>query len=361
MWLAGKAGPKRKGDILLFMYAFWCSLSFVVNNGLGPSVQPAGITFVETVGPYLVARCYIRNADDFHRLFRFLFKIMLVLWPFALLELLGHPILRDMFAAVWPVKVAGEMQGRLGLHRVQMGIDHPILFGACIGAMLAPTYLVLGFGKNVFQRSIRAGCVGTLAMMSLSAGPLIGVFFQAGLLLWNDTLKRIKQRWQILIILSLSIGLAVELVANRSLLTIVVSFFIFEPASYWYRLQIWDFGTASVANHPLFGTGSDDWARPSWMGASIDNFWLASAVRYGLPGPILIGLAVLSILQALAFKKGLDEKLQAYRTAIIISIIATLTMAWTVALWDANYVLFLFFLGSGIWILDEAPDGEAKL
>ena len=107
MWLAGKAGPRRKEDILVLMYSFWVSLSLFVNHGLGTSLQPAGITFVETVGGYLVARCYIRNADDFYRLFRFLFKIVLVSWPFALLELLGHPLWRDMFAAVWPLKVSG--------------------------------------------------------------------------------------------------------------------------------------------------------------------------------------------------------------------------------------------------------------
>ena len=207
---------------------------------------------METVEAYLVARCYIRNADDFYRLFRFLFKIVLVSWPFALLELLGHPLWRDMFAAVWPLKVSGGGELRAGLHRVQMGFDHPILFGVCIGAMVAPAYLVLGLGKNFFQRSVRGGCVASLAMMSLSAGALISVFLQGALLLWNDMFKRNKQRWRILIVLSLSIGLTIELVANRSLLNIFVSLFVFDPLSYFYRLQIWDFGTASVANNPFF-------------------------------------------------------------------------------------------------------------
>ena len=42
MWLAGKAGPKRKEDILVFMYSFWVSLSLFVNHGLGPSPAACG-------------------------------------------------------------------------------------------------------------------------------------------------------------------------------------------------------------------------------------------------------------------------------------------------------------------------------
>ena len=96
------------------------------------------------------------------------------------------------------------------------------------------------------------------------------------------------------------------------------------------------------------------------LSSSIDNFWLFNAVRYGLPAAILLGLAVLSTFRALALKKGLDERLAAYRTAIMISIFALCTAAWTVAFWDASYVLLLFLLGSGIWILDEAPEEKAK-
>ena len=74
-------------DIALMSYWFWCALSFIVINGLGSTVQIIGITFVETVGPYLLARCYIRDADDFYNVVQLLFRIVVFLLPFAIVEL----------------------------------------------------------------------------------------------------------------------------------------------------------------------------------------------------------------------------------------------------------------------------------
>ena len=124
-------------------------------------------------------------------------------------------------------------------------------------------------------------------------------------------------------------------------------------------MLIWDYGSASVLNHPLFGVGLNDWERPGWMPASIDNFWLFLAVRYGLPAPFLLLLAFLSIFLAVGFKKGLDDKITAYRTAFLITMTAFFLVGWTVHFWDAAYVLFLFLMGSGVWMLDVRPKERA--
>ena len=147
-------------------------------------------------------------------------------------------------------------------------------------------------------------------------------------------------------------SLAIELVANRSLLDIVVTHFLFDPGSYWFRKVIWTYGTASALNHPLFGTGLGDWERPPWMSPSIDNFWLLQAVHNGLPAAFLILLAFGSIFLAVGLKKGLDDKLDNYRTGFLIAMTGFFQVGWTVAFWDAAYVLFVFLMGSGVWILD---------
>ena len=87
-------------------------------------------------------------------------------------------------------------------------------------------------------------------------------------------------------------------------------------------MLIWHYGSASALNHPLFGVGLNEWERPEWMPPSIDNFWLFLAVRYGLPAPFLLLLAFLSIFLAVGFKKGLDDKITAYRTAFLITMTA---------------------------------------
>ena len=84
-------------------------------------------------------------------------------------------------------------------------------------------------------------------------------------------------------------------------------------------------------------------------------------MRHGLPASFLLLLTLLSIFLALSFKKGLDDKITAYRTAFLISMIAYFLAGWTVHYWDAGYVLFIFTMGSGIWMLDVRPKERAVL
>ena len=64
-------------------------------------VQTWGIGLIETLGPYLLARCYIRDADDFYNLIQLQFRIVLLLLPFAIVEFItGHDIWRGLFAAI---------------------------------------------------------------------------------------------------------------------------------------------------------------------------------------------------------------------------------------------------------------------
>jgi O-Antigen ligase len=353
MWMAGKAGRIRTVDIMLLLFSFWCTLSLIVIHGMDLVTQTAGIGFVETVGSYMLARCYIRDADDFYNVTRLLFRIVLFLLPFAIVELVtGYNIWRALFAAIWPVKIEAQMPGRSGLTRVQMGFDHPILFGMFVASILAPVHLVLGYQKDFLQRCFKTGIVGLTSFMSLSAGPVTSLVVQGLLLSWNGLSRAIKFRWQILIGLLAVMYLAIDLVAKRSPLTILVNFLLFDEGSYWYRLYIWDYGTASVMNHPIFGIGLKPWEHPGWMSNSIDNFWLLFAVRYGLPAPFLLLLTMLSIVVGLAFKKGLDNKVTEYRTALIIALMGFFVIGWTVDLWDTVYVNLLFLMGSGVWMLD---------
>ena len=163
------------------------------------SVQTSGIVFIETLGPYLLARCYIRDADDFYNVVQLLFRIVVLLLPFAIFEFVsGQNISRDLFAAVLPT-FSGTEKPRLGLTRVQSVFDHPILFGLCTGGIFALIHLVLGYQKSFFQRTLRTAIVGATAILSLSSGPIIAMVAQGLLLSWNSLLRAIKIRWKILI------------------------------------------------------------------------------------------------------------------------------------------------------------------
>jgi hypothetical protein len=357
IWITGRAGRIRLADILILLFSFWCTLSLAAIHGFERIVQTSGIIFIETLGPYLLARCYIRDADDFYNVASLLFRIVLVLLPFAIIEFItGQNIWRDLFAAIWPVTVDKQMPTRGGLTRVQMGFDHPILFGMCVASILAPVHLVLGYRRGFAQRSFKTAIVGAVSFVSLSAGPLVSLIVQGFLLSCSGLLRAIKMPWPVLIGILAMLSLALQVVAKRSLLDIAAGFFVFEPGSYWYRRMIWDYGVASVLKHPLYGIGFNTWERGSDMSSSVDNFWLMLAMRNGLPACLLLLLTLLSIFLPLGFKKGLDDKITAYRTAFLISMIAFFLVGWTVSFWDAAYVLFTFAMGSGIWMLDVRPE-----
>jgi len=361
MWMTGKAGRIRGPDIILLLFWSWWALSSIVIHGLELSIQPVGIGFVETIGPYLIARCYIRDADGFHSAIQILFRIVLVLMPFAVLELItGQNLLRELFGAILQTNFYPQEQ-RSGLTRVLSVFDHPIVFGLCSGSILALVHLVLGYQQSFFERCFRTLIVGGTAVMSLSAGPFGALAAQGFLLSWNGLLSGLRSRWKILIAILVCLVLLIEMVANRSALTIIVSFVLFDSASYWYRTLIWTYGSESVLNHPLFGVGLNDWERPEWMPTgSIDSFWLYLAIRAGLPAAILMLLAFLWVYLAIGFKKGLEGRLADYRTGFLISMTAFFLVGWAGHFWDAAYVLLLFLMGSGVWMLDvEGKDAAA--
>ena len=322
--------------------------------------ESSGILFIETLGPYLLARCYIRDADDFYNVVQLLFRIVVLLLPFAIFEFVsGQNISRELFAAIFPT-LSDAMPPRLGLTRVQSVFDHPILFGVLTGGIFALVHLVLGYQKGFVQRTLRTGIVGATSILSLSSGPIIAMVAQGLLLSGNWLLRAMKIPWKILIGLLILIVLTIEIFANRSLPAIVSSSFLtLDELSYWFRRLIWQYGSASALNHPLFGVGMNEWERPEWMPPSIDNFLLYYAVHYGLPASFLLLLAFLSILLAVGFRKGLNNKVTVYRTAFLITTTAFFMVGWTVHFWGVSYVLFLFLLGSGVWILDvDSKDPE---
>jgi hypothetical protein len=359
MWAKGLAGRIRPADIALLLYCFWCTLSLAVIHGIQVGLQSGGILFIETMGPYLLARCWIRDADAFHSMVSVLFKIVMILLPFGLIELYtGQKPLLAIFGLFLPAVDVTMMDLRWGLRRVQGPLEHPILFGVFCGSILAMTHLVLGYQKSLFQRWLRTGLVAATALLCLSSGPTSALVAQFLLLTWNGVLRSIKSRWKMLWGVLAASYLFISAVSSQS----VPAFYIthaplFDPKSAYYRLLIWEYGSATALNHPIFGIGFNEYERPAWMVPSVDMFWLIHAVMHGIPAAILIMFTFLWTALTVGLRKGLDARNTAYRTAYLISMAGFFLVGWTVHFWNGTYVLFLFLLGSGVWFLD-APREE---
>lgn len=353
MWSTGRAGCIRFSDIALLLYCCWCTLSLLVVHGLSVGIQGGGILFIETAGAYLLARCYVRNVDDFLNLSKLLFRIIVIILPFAVFEAVTrHNIALDLFRAALPTIPEAYQGERWGLRRVQTVFEHPILFGVFVSAVIAMAHLVLGYQKPLLVRWSRTGIVLTTGFLSMSGGPFTVIATQLLLLSWNFILQNFKHRWRLLWGIVFVMYLIIEVGSNQSAPAFYISHFSFDKGSAWQRLLIWEFGSGSALNHPLFGVGFGEWERPFWLTGSMDMFWLVHAVRYGLPAAFLLLLAFIANILTVALKRDLNDRLLQCRFAYLVIMTGFFLAGWAVHFWGAVYLYFLFLMGSGVWLLD---------
>lgn len=362
MWLSGRAGRIRPADIGLILFCLWAWISIAVNHGLSAATEPGGILFVETIGAYLLARCYIRDADDFRNVTNLMVKFILLLFPFAVYEwITGSKPILSAFGAIFPTVEITLNEPRWGFRRVQGPFIHPIMFGLFCGSLFALTHFVADDGRTTASRRWLTAVVAGSVVLSMSSAPIAGLVLQVAMISWNWLLRQYESRWKILWGLLLAGYVVVELGSNQTPIQFYIHYFTFDKETGWFRLYIWEFGSASVRNHPLFGIGFNDWVRPKWMVPdSVDNFWLLTAMRHGMPALSLMLGSYLWIVIKVASKKIRDERLQNYRIAYLICMITFFIGATTVHLWTAAYVWFLFLMGSGVWFFDtETGDSAA--
>jgi len=355
-WCNGRAGKVRLPDLLLLAYCLWCFLCLTVHQGLGPSIASGGMQLVETMGAYLLARCSIRSADDFLVMARTLFRIVLFLLPLAFVEAVFHQnIAIGFFSLALPTIKSVDEGVRMGLHRVQNVFEHPILFGLFCTSTLSTTLLVVGYKQTFFKKAIITSIVVLATFLSLSSAPIAALALQASLLVWNAVLKFLRQRWYLLIFMIALLFAILETVSNQGALGVYISYLTFNTQTGFYRIAIWNYGTASVLNNPMFGVGMGEWVRASWMQSSIDNFWLLSAIRWGAVGAALLALAVITAFLRVAFAPQSDDRASQYKLAYLLAIFVHIFTGWTVHIWGSSYVYFVFLLGSGIWLLEPGP------
>jgi O-antigen ligase len=358
-WLRGDAGPIRLVDIGIVMYAAWAGLCLFVAHGISQAAEPAAIFFIETVGAYLLARCYIRDEHDFRNVFVLMATLLAIIFPFAVYEwITGQKPILNAFSAIFPTVEITTMTPRMGFWRVQGPFSHSIEFGVFCGSLFTFSVLVLGHRLPLLKRLLIAGLVGFSAALSMSSAPTGGIVLQLFLLSWYGVLRNVASRWKLLLALMFLGYLAIEFGSNQTPVQFYISKFTFEQQTGWYRIWIWDYGSESVVNHPWFGIGLNDWVRPAWMPAnSVDNFWLLTAMRYGLPAFLFLVGSILLMMFGMSKRIVADKRLQPYGTAFLICMSTYAFVGSTVHFWGAPYMWYVFVLGTGGWMLGS---GEVR-
>jgi len=353
-WLGGKAGRFRLPDFGILLFAMWCSVALLLNQRSSGAIQTAGILIIETVGAYMLARRYVRDAESFRMCMMFAAKVVACILPFALVEwTTGKNVAMMLADNLFHTLPYGDTPKRAGFWRVQGPFVHPIVFGLFAGSTIA-------FTANTFLRSPRLGnamlflaCCWT-TVTSMSSAPLAALLIQIALVGWNYVMRSNAYRWKIVWGMVLVLYLIVEFGSNQTPIQFYISKFTFEQQTGWYRIWIWEHGSASVVNNPWFGIGLNDWVRPKWMVSdTVDNFWLLTAMRYGLPALLLLAMSALSIWLTIAKRMTSSFEVESYRTSYLICMLSFVLVGATVHFWGAIYVWFFFLVGAGVSLIDD--------
>jgi len=358
IWLAGGGGRIRLADILVILSSIWMAITLVIYGG-SPMIETAGITGIEMLGPYLMARCFIRTERQYKTLIRNLYWIAAVLAPIAALEATtGIRALHILFDPLFPTFPYGSNM-RWNMIRTHTGFEHPILFGCFTAFLFSPIYFALRAKMSVTKAALVALPVPIATFFALSTGAYLGLMIQVMLIGWAFVMRKLTIRWYILSGLILLAYILVDLLSNRNPFHVFISYLTFDAHTAFWRVLIFNYGIQNVWANPIFGIGMGEWFRPEWMhSSSVDNFWLVIALRHGIPGFVFVTGAYFAVMTTLIRTKPLLKSVQTHRLALVFSLIGLGVAIITVHVWNATFVFFMFMLGAGTWMADVPQAGK---
>ena len=368
MLLRGRFGRIIPTDILFMLYIGWAAVAWRVHHP-DNVVQHVGSSGVEFLGGYLVGRAYVRTRGQFIALCRVLGILIAITLPFAIYESqTNSPILIELLQRL-PLVQTPEIinyEGRLGLYRSQVVFAHPIHYGMFCSLGFALSFMVLKGQVSTPRRYVISALVGICTFMSLSSGAILAVAIQIMLMSWYWAFRKIEWRWFLLLALFALAYVLVDILSDRTPVRVFMSYAAFSAHNAFWRGLINEWGTMNILGSvehgippsPWVGIGGYDWVRPAFMhSSSVDNFWLATAMRYGIPGFLLLaagyGVALLRI--GLRDFRG-DGTLETLRRAWMFTFLGATFSLITVHVWTALYSFVFFLFGAGMWFWHTRPE-----
>lgn len=325
-------------DILAIVHCLWVFFALWVVHDLSKAIEAGGMYTLEFLPFYAFGRIITKNVYSLISLLRVMMLVMIVSALLAWIEALTGTNVVYKILGLDFVRIADS---RLGLDRASVYMPHPILYGLFTSMLAALMIYALN------AKRLKTTMVLILATFpALSSAPLISLFLQLAISTYDYVLRFFKYRWRVLIGVVLLLVLVVSVVTDGGISGLVVNYMTFNPQTGFYRMAIWDYGSAEVINNPFFGLGYNDWIRPAWMHSdSVDNFWLLTAMRYGLPGLALLFVLQYSIVTR--FVRKSYGSLSPLKVGWVISFVGIFIVGSTVHFWANAFASYAFFLGIG--------------
>ncbi len=358
-WLSGRVGKPTMVDLCFLAASIWATTALFINGNFSEVYQTSGILLIETFGSYLLGRVYVTNYEQFLRFTKYLWGVLLVLLPFAMYETLAHQnLILSNLKYIGNTFPPIDIGARMGLYRAHVIFEHPILWGVFASSLFG--VLTYTLGKSVLSRSVTGLMATAATISSVSSGALVSLAVQMIIMAWDKFTIRIKRRWRLLGGIAIGLYVLVDMISTRTPFQVFITYLTFSSQSSYNRVNIWTFGTAEVWRHPIFGIGLGDWERPSYMSASMDNFWLATAVRYGLPTLIMFSYGIIRLMYLMGRSNLTDPGVIRARTGLMATYIGIIFSGCTVHYWNSMYCWVLFLFGIGHWMIKPPAHAVAK-
>jgi hypothetical protein len=330
-------------DALVLPAGVWMLLAVSVTEGAERALVGAGVTALEFVGAYYVARTFLTAHGQALRLARVLSLSIAVVGLLSVLDrFAGYYVLHDVVGKLTGLQLDWRYDERYGSIRAAGTFEHPILLGsACTFAMLLATTLPMITRFFVFA----GAAVGLLA--AVSSAPMVGAFIGFCCLVYRRLTPSFEARWRWLM-LGGGILLALLFAVHSAPFGWLIGHATIDPATGFYRLLIWQVAGAGVLEAPIFGIGiTDDWARPDWMPSTVDSLWLRAAMMFGIPGSLMIAACLLGACSRRVDTVRVNLSQAERRLGLALSLIMFLYifLGFTVHFWGAAWILMGLFAG----------------
>ena len=341
---SGKAGRLTWVDGGMLAFAILVVATLLYHHGT--EELPYGLSqAIEMFGGYMTGRLLVRNLSDYRRFIRYFLIALLIILPLAIYELFNSRMfVADLFRPYVGV-IKKNVEFRFELSRVQVVFPHSILYGLFCSLALASVYYI--YRSRFFRMTLGVALVFATALMSLSSAPMISLLLQTTMVVWD---RITRGSWKLLTAIVAFIYVLLQLFTNRGALVIFIETMTLDPVTGWWRIHIWTWGTRTVMAYPLLGIGLNDWERPSWLTASVDNFWLLIAMSYGLPCLMFILMAIALHMTFILRARNLPPEARMIRTGYMITLVGLIFTLSTVDIWDAMSIFVFFFFGAGAFL-----------
>ncbi|NVE95728.1 O-antigen ligase family protein [Altererythrobacter lutimaris] len=350
-------------DAMVLIASIWIVISFsYVYEGLTGVVRGSALA-LDLIYPYLITRICLRSLMDLRRLLVLAAPGLATVTFLMMIESVTHtPLVRPAASTIFgnlPLYRDGVAVGdfnvksevRLGLMRAYGPFSHPILAGVLLASFI-PLYF--NSGLRSWPRWL-GSLAGLGAVFSLSSAAFLGLLIFTGLQAYRWCVERISfVSWKMFIGFS-GIALVGLQVATENGVIPYLGQFTLNPGTAYYRRLIWEYGTDSVAAHPLFGIGFQGYERLDWMPESVDAHWLMLAIRHGLIPAILllaVAICVIVILSKRSVRSvGTDRR--SY-FGVISAFTIIIVAGFTVTYFGSMGIWFAIVLAIGVSLSEDA-------